>query len=311
MNDDSRPSRGPLSSHNRREHDSRLVRSVPYAIGLVIVAAVGAGLYFFEGGARRQANPEPPAAQPSPEPSQPTQPSADIQPPSQAPSSESEILHPLPAVATPAGLAGKPVPPLSESDEAIRQALIIPLGKLGKQAVGSIVISQDLARRIVAAVDNLPRQKAGTKLLPLKAPASSFVTRRSSTVVTLSSANYVRYAPYVKLAQAVDVKQLVALYVYFYPLFQQAYEELGYPKKYFNDRLVAVIDDLLAAPEVDRPVRLIRPKVMYEFADPELEALSAGQKVLIRMGPGNAASIKTKLRELRRELGVEGPVPNQ
>jgi hypothetical protein len=178
---------------------------------------------------------------------------------------------------------------------------------LGKQAVGSIVISQDLARRIVATVDNLPRQKAGTKLLPVKAPASAFVTSRKGEVVTLNPANYARYASYVKLAQAVDAKQLVALYVYFYPLFQQAYEELGYPKKYFNDRLVEAIDDFLAAPEVSGPVKLVRPKVMYEFADPELEALSAGQKVLIRMGPENAALIKTKLRDLRRELGVEGP----
>ncbi len=293
-----------MQSYNRREHDSRLVRSVPYAIGLIFVAAVGTGLYFFEGGAQRQTSPAPPAAQPSPEPAHPSQPNADVQSTSQAASSESEILHPLPAVPPPAGLAGKPVPALPESDEAIKQALAIPLGK---QTIGNIVISQDLARRIVSSVDNLPRQKAGTKLLPVKAPASSFVTSRKDGAVTLGSANYARYAAYVKLAQAVDVKQLVALYVYFYPLFQQAYEELGYPKKYFNDRLVAVIDDLLAAPDVNGPVKVIRPKVMYEFADPELEDLSAGQKVLIRMGPENAAVIKTKLRELRHELGVDGP----
>jgi hypothetical protein len=50
---------------------------------------------------------------------------------------------------------------------------------------------------------------------------------------------------------------------------------------------------------------------MYEFADPELEALSAGQKVLIRIGPENAALIKAKLRDLRRELGVEGPAASK
>jgi len=305
VNDSSRPPRGSLHNHHRREHDSPLVRSVPYAIGLTIVAAVGIALYFFEGGAQRQASPEPPAAQPSQEPAQSAQPNADVQPPAEVASSASEILHPLPAVPPPADLAGKPLPSLSESDEAIKQGLAIPLGK--QVSLGNIVISQDLARRIVATVDKLPRQKAGTKLLPVKAPANSFVAGREGRVLTLGPANYTRYAPYVKLAQAVDVKQLVGLYVYFYPLFQQAYEELGYPKKYFNDRLVAVIDDLLAAPDVSGPVKLIRPKVMYEFADPELEELSAGQKVLIRMGPGNAALIKTKLRDLRRELGVEGP----
>jgi len=303
VNDHSRP---PLQSHNRREHDSPLVRSVPYAIGLTIVAAVGIALYFFEGGAQRQPSPEPPA-QPSPEPAQTAPPTAAVQPPVEAAgnASASEILHPLPTVPPPAELAGKPLPSLPESDEAMKQGLAIPLGK--QVALGNIVISQDLARRIVATVDNLPRQKAGTKLLPVKAPASAFVADRKGEVLTMGPANYARYAPYVKLAQAVDVKQLVALYVYFYPLFQQAYEELGYPKKYFNDRLVAVIDDLLAAPDASGPVKLIRPKVMYEFADLELEGLSAGQKVLIRMGPGNAALIKTKLRDLRRELGVEGP----
>ena len=38
---------------------------------------------------------------------------------------------------------------------------------------------------------------------------------------------------------------------------------------------------------------------MYTFADPTLEALPAGQKLLIRMGPENAAAIEAKLTELR------------
>jgi hypothetical protein len=88
-------------------------------------------------------------------------------------------------------------------------------------------------------------------------------------------------------------------------LFQQAYQELGYPKKQFNDRLVEVIDDLLEAPEAQPPIKLVRPKVMYEFDDPELEDLSAGQKLLVRMGPENAAVLKAKLREIRRELVAE------
>jgi hypothetical protein len=41
---------------------------------------------------------------------------------------------------------------------------------------------------------------------------------------------------------------------------------------------------------------------MYEFADPNLEALSAGEKILLRMGAENAAKIKVKLREIRHAL---------
>jgi hypothetical protein len=42
--------------------------------------------------------------------------------------------------------------------------------------------------------------------------------------------------------------------------------------------------------------------VLYQFADPELERRSAGQKVMMRMGADNARRVKAKLREIRREL---------
>ncbi len=38
------------------------------------------------------------------------------------------------------------------------------------------------------------------------------------------------------------------------------------------------------------------------FADPELEARSAGQKILLRTGAANATAIKAKLREIRQEI---------
>jgi hypothetical protein len=47
--------------------------------------------------------------------------------------------------------------------------------------------------------------------------------------------------------------------------------------RYFGDRLIEVIDDLLEAPEVQGTIKLVRPKVLYEFAAPELEDLSAGR----------------------------------
>jgi len=80
------------------------------------------------------------------------------------------------------------------------------------------------------------------------------------------------------------------------------YENLGYPSQYFNDRLIEVIDDMLKAPDVQGPIELIQPRVFYEYKDRDLEARSAGQKLLIRMGPANAAVVKTKLRELRSAI---------
>ena len=82
--------------------------------------------------------------------------------------------------------------------------------------------------------------------------------------------------------------KLVAAYRGLYPLFQRAYAELGYPDAYFNDRLVEVIDHLLGAAPATEPLRLVRPKIFYQFADPELESLSAGRRLLLRIGNDNA-----------------------
>ena len=125
---------------------------------------------------------------------------------------------------------------------------------------------------------------------------------RHGSGLVIGPDNWARYAPYVAIAQAVDAKKLVDFYVHFYPLFQQAYEGLGYPKGYFNDRLIEAIDDLLAAPDIGDPIKLVQPKVLYQFADPKLEARSAGQKIMIRMGAANAAKVKAKLAEIRQAL---------
>jgi len=132
------------------------------------------------------------------------------------------------------------------------------------------------------------------------APHSVMIAARGT------SDNAARYAPYVRIADAVDPKTLVGIYVHFYPLLQQDYRALGYPNGYFNDRLVQAIDDLLAASDVTAPLPLVQPKVMYLYSDPELESRSAGQKIMMRMGGENAARIKAKLREVRALLTGPG-----
>jgi hypothetical protein len=102
--------------------------------------------------------------------------------------------------------------------------------------------------------------------------------------------------------QSVTTHDLITVYVRHYSLFQQAYSALGYGKWYFNDRVVEAIDDLLATPSLADLPWLDRPNVRYLLQDPELEALSVGQKIMIRIGPLNAAKVKGRLREIRKEL---------
>ena len=69
--------------------------------------------------------------------------------------------------------------------------------------------------------------------------------------------------------------------------------------------MIEVIDHLLSAPEAPATIALVRPNVYYEFADPALESLSAGRKLLLRMGPGHAARVKAKLTEIRGRIATQ------
>lgn len=190
----------------------------------------------------------------------------------------------------------EPLPELDQSDAKF-------VGAIGP-ALGSQLLEQllpeEIIRRIVVTVDNLPRKQLPAKLVPLKRASGSFITEGEGESLVIGAMNSARYTTYIQLLQAINPSKLVSVYAQFYPLFQRAYEELGYPKAYFNDRLVEAIDDLLATPDVQEPLRLVQPKVLFQFADPTLAERSAGQKMLLRMGSENAAKIKAKLREVRR-----------
>jgi len=184
---------------------------------------------------------------------------------------------------------------------------------LGRKAVSSFFQTDDFARRFVATVDNLGRAHAPALVWPVMPTAGRFAVEDAGGSPVIAADNSSRYTPFVLLVETVDIGRAVDLYVRMYPLLQQSYAEQGFPKRYFNDRLIQVIDLLLATPEVSYPVKLHltevkgpipseRPWVRYEYADPALERLAAGQKILLRVGPVNARRLKAKLAEARQQL---------
>jgi len=204
---------------------------------------------------------------------------------------EPAILHPLntaPAVETPLGQGLGDAP------------LLDALRKILDKNWLDFILPDKLILHIVATVDNLPRKYLPASVVPLRRAKGSFIVSGLDTALQIDSSNSARYTHYVKLIRSINTETLVSTYRRFYPSFQKAYEELGYPKAYFNDRLVEAIDDLLAAPDVDEPIRLAQPKILFEFADPELQARSAGQKIMIRVGRENSVLIKEKLSEIRK-----------
>ncbi len=276
-------------------------------IPLLILAAAAAGWWYWS--QQRAAPPAPVAMTP-----QPDSPPAPAAPPA-APAATGP-QNPIDALAQPDAA----LPSLADSNAAVTKALN---DLLSAKSVASFLQIDDFVRRFVATVDNLPRAQAPSRMWPTQpAPQRFEVTdagagagNGTGEVQTIDAANAGRYTAFVAFAESVDNAKAVAVYARLYPLFQQAYEELGYPGKYFNDRLVAVIDHLLQAPEPQGPLQVkltevkgtvpsSRPWTRYEFADPQLEALSSGQKLLVRMGPENERRMKAKLRALRGQVAT-------
>ena len=198
----------------------------------------------------------------------------------------------------------RPLPALDDSDGQLKEAIA---AFVTGQSLEALFRMDGFIRRLVVTLDNLPqKQLPRAKYRVTRATGGRFAVQRQGEDLYLSPDNFERYTPIIGLIDGLDNDRLIAVYLQYYPLFQEAYEYLGYPSAYFNDRLIDVIDHLLAAPVVDGPIRLVRPHVLYRYADPDLETLSAGHKALIRIGPGNAGKVKKKLREIRQMLTGQG-----
>jgi len=255
-------------------------------LGTVLTAGIGAYYYFYlrdePAPPARAVTARPPEAAPAPQASPPA------------------VRNPL---ETAAPEAAAELPSLDNSDSMMRRSLA---GLIGDKPFAALFIPEQLVRRIVATVDNLPRPSAPRRMMPVNPVPGRFAVVGVDDAATLGPANAARYAPYVRVLESADAHALVQAYVRAYPLFQRAYEELGYSGQYFNDRVVDALDDLLASPAVEGPIKLAQSKVLYEFADPELEGRSAGQKIMIRMGTDNASRVKAKLRTIRGEILAAG-----
>ncbi|AOW15771.1 hypothetical protein LPB72_03315 [Hydrogenophaga crassostreae] len=217
-----------------------------------------------------------------------------------------EALTPEPAGAEPVAL-----PELADADGIVKEQLATLFSR--KDLLTYLQVD-GFVRKSVASIDNLARSQAASRLWPVNPTPQRFSTQVGPNgVETIHPANSQRYAPMVRLIESVDSAQAVAVYRGLYPLFQQAYEDLGFPDGYFNDRLVQVLDHLIATPvpaeppavtlvEVKGSVPSLRPWVRYEFVDPGLQAQSAGRKILIRMGAANQQRLQAKLKDLRQRV---------
>lgn len=166
---------------------------------------------------------------------------------------------------------------------------------------------QEQARRLVVTVDNLPGTHIPSQLRVARGVPGLLVVDKQGEGITLDERNFQRYDAFIGFAESLDARTLGKLYAKFYPLLQHTYEDTGFPGQRFHDRVLAAIDDMLAAPKVTGQIRLVQPKVLYRFEHPELEDLSPGQKIMIRIGPRNADRVKAVLKRVRAQIVARAP----
>ena len=231
-----------------------------------------------------------PAPTVTPEPSQPQPNNAVVYP-------ESDSVPVTPPVTPP-----EPLPALNESDLEVKREL----GDIaGADPLTQYLVTDQVISRVVASIDSLTSRQVPVHINPIRPAEDILLVDKEGESVVLSKQNFARYDGYVDLVQSTDTDSLMTFYRRYYPLFQQAWEQNGGLGS-FDNRMLEVIDDLLETPDVPGPIYLTKPEAVYLFEDPELESMTAGQKVLVRMGSANAAVVKEKLAEIKEGLNPQG-----
>jgi hypothetical protein len=245
------------------------------AVALLILAALGAGVYFLFLAAGKGERVKPETGTPV------------VQQESEPVAEKKRVRDP----ALPEAINAR----LNDSDAVTRE-----LGaKLSADRLVSVFLKEnDLIRRFVAAVDTVAAGGIPSAQMGFLKPAQKFEVMKKSGRIYLDPAGFRRFDRLGAAASSLDEARCAAVYRLFEPLLQEAYRELGYPEGDFNRAAVQAANEILAAPAVEGNIELAEKGMGFAFSDPKLEELSDARKLLVRMGPQNLAMLQLKTRRL-------------
>jgi len=167
----------------------------------------------------------------------------------------------------------------------------------------AFLVDEQVIRRFVVLVDNVSKGTLPQSNLSYRAIASEMpVNSLDDNLFVMDESGFARFNQAVNAINAIDAGQAMALYRLFSPLFQQAYAELGYRDVDFEDTLRRAVRSALNTDEIEGPFQLVKPSVMYLYADTNIESMQDIQKQIIRLGPENVEKLKTKMRQFMQQL---------
>lgn len=275
-----------------------------YLIGaLALVSVVGGVIFYNKQATAPQINIQETTPQATIEPLPETQPVTSIAPstiPTPEPEEASVITtEPLPQATVPTPEPAPPLPSLDNSDMLVTQKAkeLSWLPSLSEH-----LISKDLVRNFVTFADNLSRGDLAAKYSPLAKPVQKFSVNEINQEMYIDPVSYKRYDVYVDMFNSLNADMAMEHLQQLMPLLDEAYMELGYEQGTFITTLENALEEMLSAPVIRNPIKVVAPSAMYKYADPQLESLSEVQKLMLRMGPDNITKLRPKLQQLQISL---------
>jgi hypothetical protein len=211
---------------------------------------------------------------------------------------ETELIEPDVFVA--------PLPMLNDSDNLVQTKLA---HLTWRKELLKLVINDDMIRRFVVFTENFTRGLVAYEHSPLALPSAGFnaldtgkVDPEQRELWQWDEKSTRRFSLYVDLLRSFDSESLVQWYIELKPLINQAYAELGYPEQDFSEVLQQAITRVLDMEIPKQSLDIVRPSVMFQFQDKNIEALSETEKLMLRLGKENLLVVKSVLLEISEKL---------
>ncbi|MEM9623783.1 MAG: DUF3014 domain-containing protein [Pseudomonadota bacterium] len=189
------------------------------------------------------------------------------------------------------------LPPLTDSDNFVREQIA------DWQLPGVWLEREELLARAGSVLTNAAAGQVPHRQLTFLVPAQNFSVTQIGELYYLDSTTHLRYDPYVNALTRLPAERAVALYDLLTPLLNEALAGLGErrgAKQLLRESVATLQNKIDNLPVLPPEVELLRPNVLYEYADPQLESLPRLDKLLLRIGPENVSRIRLYLSDIER-----------
>ena len=192
------------------------------------------------------------------------------------------------------------LPNLTDSDPFVFETL--QTLQNGVALVDALAEDQ-IVRKFVVFVENISRGEFPQTGLPYKGLGQEMpVGEIDDNLFVMDQVAHSRFDQVVETFVETETDAAVIIYRMLSPLFQQAYAEIGFRNVSFDETLRSAINNVLRTTNMEGPYQLVKPSVMYLYADSSIENLAEVHKQLLRIGPDNTSALKAKLREFLTRL---------